>query len=139
MQYHKLKTILEHCAVYGPLVLLFTFLVYGGMHLPDPRGYHQNTPEPFCKISGVDQINIFEVEIPGGNSPSQELPDKQKKKPCSLFKQYNTFWICASKSAGCEIHNFDNSHINRIPNSEHLWQLPEITSLPAPVRAGPIA
>lgn len=139
MRYCKQKTILKDSAFFGPLVLLLAFLVYGGLCLPDPRGYHQNTPEPICEISSLDQVNIFEVEIPDGNSPTQDLPDKNKKKTCSFFKQYNTFWICASKSAGCEIHNFDNSHINRIPNSEHLWQLPEITSLPSPVRAGPIA
>ncbi len=139
MQYCKLKTILKHCAIFVPLVLLFAFFVCVGTHLPAPRGYQQNTPEPFCEISSLDHVNIFEVEIPGGNSPTQELPDKNKKKPCSFFKQYNTFWICASKSAGCEIHNFDNSHIDRIPNSEHLWRLNEISSLPSPVRAGPCA
>jgi len=139
MRYSNLTAFLKHGILPGLSVLLLAFLMHGALLLFANHASEKNAPESFCEISGIDHRNIFELEIPGNGSLSQELPDKNKKKPCSLFKQYNTFWISASKSAGCEIHNFDNSHINRIPDPEHLWQLHEMTSLPSPVRAGPTA
>jgi len=139
MRYPNLTVFFKHGIMPGLSVLLLAFMMHGALLLFSHHDSAQNTSESFCEISSIDHLNVFELEIPGTGSLSQELPDKNKKKPCSLFKQYNTFWISASKSAGCEIHNFDNSHINRIPNCEHLWQLRVITSHPSPVRAGPTA
>lgn len=141
MRYPHFTTFLQFGVVTGLLIFFFAFLGCGNLQASDNCVNLHPVPKSLCQIANIDFLTNSEVENPGFNSSTHEISesDKSKKKPCSLFKQYNTFWILASKSAACEIHNFDNSHINRIPEVEHLWRLLKVSTLPSPVRAGPFS